>query len=62
MLRVQDRKKGDYALAPTAEEEITSLVAGEVSSYRQLPLRLYQIGELASSSLWQRIIDDLHLL
>lgn len=34
----------DYALAPTAEEEITSLVAAEVFSHRQLPVKLYQIG------------------
>lgn len=32
-------------LAPTHEEEITSLVASLANSYRQLPLRLYQIGE-----------------
>jgi prolyl-tRNA synthetase len=32
-------------LAPTHEEEITQIVANELSSYRQLPLRLYQIGE-----------------
>lgn len=31
-------------LAPTHEEEITHLVAQNVSSYRQLPLRLFQIG------------------
>lgn len=31
-----------YVLAPTCEEEITALVS-ETSSYRQLPLRLYQI-------------------
>lgn len=30
-------------LAPTHEEEITQLVAHDVSSYRQLPIRLYQI-------------------
>lgn len=32
-------------LAPTHEEEITTLAASLVNSYRQLPLRLYQIGE-----------------
>ncbi len=31
-------------LAPTHEEEITHLVAQNINSYRQLPLRLYQIG------------------
>lgn len=35
--------KGKYILAPTCEEEVTDLVAHEVNSYRQLPLRLYQI-------------------
>jgi len=32
------------ALAPTAEEVVTSLVAAEVSSYKQLPINLYQIN------------------
>jgi len=35
----------DMVLAPTHEEEITSLVASLANSYRQLPVRLYQIGE-----------------
>jgi len=33
-----------YCLAPTHEEEITTIVANEAISYRDLPLRLYQIG------------------
>lgn len=37
--------KNDMVLAPTHEEEITSLVASLKPSYRQLPLRLYQIAE-----------------
>lgn len=37
--------KCDMILAPTHEEEITTLVASFTNSYRQLPLRLYQIGE-----------------
>ncbi|RUP16586.1 prolyl-tRNA synthetase [Jimgerdemannia flammicorona] len=44
LFRLKDRKSADFLLAPTHEEEITQLVAGEVTSYRQLPLRLYQIG------------------
>jgi prolyl-tRNA synthetase len=32
-----------YLLAPTHEEEITSLVARSVKSYKELPLRLYQV-------------------
>lgn len=44
LFRLQDRHGGDFCLAPTHEEEITSLVASAVSSYRSLPLRLYQTG------------------
>ena len=44
MFRVQDRKENWYALAPTAEEVVTTLVAGEYSSYRDLPVNLYQIN------------------
>ncbi|KAL6068810.1 prolyl-tRNA synthetase [Balamuthia mandrillaris] len=44
MFRLKDRKGTDYCLAPTHEELITELCGKEVSSYRQLPLRLYQIG------------------
>jgi len=43
LIKVQDRKKADYCLAPTHEEEITNLVKNEVFSQKQLPLRLYQI-------------------
>lgn len=43
LLRMKDRKGGDYHLAPTHEEVITDLVRREVSSYKQLPLNLYQI-------------------
>ncbi|KAI8393414.1 uncharacterized protein BYT42DRAFT_524445 [Radiomyces spectabilis] len=42
--RLQDRKETDLLLAPTHEEEITRLVAGELKSFKQLPIRLYQIG------------------
>lgn len=34
-----------YLLAPTNEEEVTSAVKGEIASYKQLPLRLYQISK-----------------
>ncbi|KAI8927642.1 hypothetical protein BC831DRAFT_451697 [Entophlyctis helioformis] len=44
MFKVNDRKDAEFLLSPTHEEEVTSLVAGLVSSYRQLPLRVYQIG------------------
>jgi len=44
MFRLEDRKEVGFALAPTAEEVITSIVAGELSSYRDLPVNLYQIN------------------
>ncbi|KAJ3560838.1 hypothetical protein NPX13_g9169 [Xylaria arbuscula] len=44
LFRFSDRKEVPYILAPTHEEEITTLVAKTVSSYKSLPLRLYQIG------------------
>jgi len=43
LIRLKDRHDREFALGPTHEEVITSLVAGEVSSYRQLPMTLYQI-------------------
>ncbi len=43
LLRFHDRNGRDYCLGPTHEEVITDLVRGEVRSYRQLPVRLYQI-------------------
>jgi len=43
LLRLKDRKGGDYHLGPTHEEIITDLVRREVRSYRDLPKNLYQI-------------------
>jgi prolyl-tRNA synthetase len=43
LLRLNDRHDRPFVLSPTAEEVITSLVRNEVSSYKQLPLNLYQI-------------------
>ncbi len=43
LLRFRDRGDRDCCLGPTHEEVITDLVRGEVQSYRQLPLNLYQI-------------------
>ncbi|KUI60470.1 Proline--tRNA ligase [Cytospora mali] len=45
LFRLTDRKEGRYLLAPTHEEEITTLVARSVKSYKNLPLRLYQITQ-----------------
>jgi prolyl-tRNA synthetase len=43
MFRLKDRHGREFCLGPTHEEIITALVRGEVRSYRQLPLMLYQI-------------------
>ncbi len=43
LLRFKDRNQRDFCLGPTHEEVIVDLVRGEVRSYRQLPLNLYQI-------------------
>jgi prolyl-tRNA synthetase len=43
LFRLQDRKKADYLLAPTHEEMFTLLVKDLYSSYKDLPLALYQI-------------------
>jgi prolyl-tRNA synthetase len=43
LLRLTDRKGGEYHLGPTHEEIITDLVRREVKSYRQMPLNLYQV-------------------
>src|SRR4051812_2589831 len=41
--RLQDRRGDDYLLGPTHEELFTLTVKGEYSSYKDFPLRLYQI-------------------
>ena len=43
LFRLQDRKGGDYLLGPTHEEMFTLMVKGEYSSYKDLPLTIYQI-------------------
>jgi prolyl-tRNA synthetase len=43
LFRLQDRKGGDYLLGPTHEEMFTLLVKGEYSSYKDVPLIIYQI-------------------
>ncbi|WP_130414019.1 proline--tRNA ligase [Xylanimonas ulmi] len=43
LFRLQDRKRADYLLAPTHEEMFTLLVKDLYSSYKDLPLTLYQI-------------------
>ncbi len=43
LLRFKDRHDRDFCLGPTHEEVITDLLRGELRSYRQLPVNLYQI-------------------
>jgi prolyl-tRNA synthetase len=43
LFRLKDRKDGDYLLGPTHEEMFTLMVKGEYSSYKDLPLVIYQI-------------------
>ena len=44
LFHLEDRKGAKFLLSPTHEEEITSLVGDIVKSYKDLPLRLYQIS------------------
>ena len=41
--RIKDRNGRDFCLGPTHEEIFTDLVRNDISSYRQLPMNLYQI-------------------
>ena len=43
LYKVKDRANKEWVLGPTHEEVITTLVAGEISSYRQMPKNYYQI-------------------
>ena len=43
LLRLKDRHNREYCIGPTHEEVITDLVRNTVSSYRQLPMNLFQI-------------------
>ena len=43
LLRFKDRHARDYCLGPTHEEVVTDLIRGEVRSYRQMPINVYQI-------------------
>ncbi|WP_044104477.1 proline--tRNA ligase [secondary endosymbiont of Ctenarytaina eucalypti] len=43
LLRFTDRSARPFVLGPTHEEVITDLMRNEVSSYKQLPLKFYQI-------------------
>ena len=43
LLKIKDRKDGEFCYAPTAEEVITDFARNELRSYKQLPLNFYQI-------------------
>ena len=45
IFRLQDRKEADYLLAPTHEEVFTLMVKDMYSSYKDLPLTIYQIQD-----------------
>jgi prolyl-tRNA synthetase len=55
-MTVRDRKRSGFILSPTHEEEITNLVSDMTNSYKDFPLRLYQICELMNS------LDQRHIL
>ncbi len=44
LLRFKDRKDNDFVLGPTHEEAMLALIRNKITSYKQLPLHLYQIG------------------
>lgn len=44
LFKLKDSGGSEYCLAPTGEEEITTLVKSQVASYKSLPLVYYQIG------------------
>jgi prolyl-tRNA synthetase len=43
LFKVTDRAKKEWVLGPTHEEVMTTLIAGEINSYRQMPKNFYQI-------------------
>ena len=44
MLRFKDRKGGSFVLSPTNEESVVNMVKNRITSYKDLPLHLYQIN------------------
>ena len=44
MLRFKDRKNTDFVLSPTNEEAVVNMVKNRVTSYKDLPIHLYQIN------------------
>jgi prolyl-tRNA synthetase len=44
LFKIRDRTKKEWVMSPTAEEVITTLAAGEINSYRQMPVNFYQVS------------------
>src|ERR1044071_405648 len=44
LYKVRDRARKEWVLGPTAEEVITTIAAGEINSYRQMPANFYQVS------------------
>lgn len=44
LLRFKDRKNSEFVLSPTNEEAVVNMVKNRVTSYKDLPLHLYQIN------------------
>lgn len=44
MWRIKDRNSRDFCLGPTAEEVFTEIIRNDITSYRQLPMSIYQIS------------------
>jgi prolyl-tRNA synthetase len=44
LLRFNDRKNNEFVLSPTAEEMMVELVKNRITSYKELPINLYQIN------------------
>lgn len=44
MLRFKDRKNGEFVLSPTNEEAVVDMVKNRITSYKDLPVHLYQIN------------------
>src|SRR5207249_10903530 len=57
LYKVRDRAKKEWVMGPTHEEVITTLVAGEINSYRQLPKNFYQIRSEEHTSELQSRFD-----
>jgi len=45
LFRLSDRKGSSLLLSPTHEEEVTNLVKGDIDSSKQLPIKLFHIGQ-----------------